>query len=219
MANQNPSHNEFRSAHSNGDKRRYKEALLADEGFIIATSEVSSLSHFPIQTGDEFGILQTVTLRPNQSYTWYYFGDPGARVTLSLQRVLNSGGHTHSGRTSARASVGTISPNSLVLHGKWPQNIPAVYTANDVCGSIRLKALFSPGNPRTAVSQMNIMIQGLVPIQETKNLRLKGPRPEHPSPYWARTSFVRKLVQISNKYAKKRQKHITITDASLEWGG
>ncbi len=196
----------------------YLEAATDESGYVIASEKISNITSHPIKAGNKIGIRETVQLPLKGSYQLFASGPPGSKMTISLERVFGSGGHNHGAPTAGSFAVGTIFPDEIVFGGGWPQNVRTVYSAWDVSGAVRLIGRCS-APPYVIEHRMEIMIQGLQPIQTTLDLKLKPPTTIHPSPYWGAPSFISKLVQLSNLYAATTGKSITITDASLEWGG
>lgn len=193
------------------------EAPTDYSDLIIASAKIATVSSEPIKLGDEVGARATYPVPPNGSMVFYTNGPQGVSVNLSLIRVPGSGGHNHGGATSAAAAVGTCSPSSFVLSASYPQNVRSVYRASDVCGIVRVISNFSNGT--VAENRVEVMIPGLQPIPASIHLKLKPPTVEHPSPYWGAPPFISKLTQLSNLYAGRTGKPITITDGSLPWGG
>lgn len=215
MASKKSSKNDVWASVPKDSRGHYLEAATDDSGFILASQEILTDTSYPIATGDEVGTRETVQVAPGGSVVRYTNGPEGARVTISLKRVPGSGGHNHGGATTAAAAVGTTSPASFTL-GKYPQNVRSVYRAPDVCGAVRRIVQF----PNSTIElRIEVLIQGLRPIPTSQNLKLKPPTAEHPSPYWATQSFINKLVACANAYASSSNKAITVTDASLQWGG
>jgi hypothetical protein len=200
-------------------KGNYLEAATDETGYVVASAKIASITTYPIKDGQKIGIRESVQVPPSGGVTWYTNGPPGAQVTISLERIPGSGGHNHGGATTDAAAVGTVSPSSFTLPNGYPQNIRSVFRATDVCGAIRCVSRFTSSNPPVVENRIEVLIQGLQSIPSSTNLRLKPPTAEHPSPYWAAPDFINKLVQCANSYAQKTGKPLTVTDASLPWGG
>lgn len=183
----------------------------------FAANEISIVSTRKIYLGDEVNLFNTVQLAPNSSVSIKTSGTPGATVTLRLERVPNTGGHFHGGATNLQDAVGIVTPSSFTLPGTYPQNVRSVYKAPQVSGVVKFIASFSAGPP--VEHRLEVMLPGLHAIVETQNLRLKSPTSIHPSPYWALPEFILKLNQLADGYAARTGKYLTLTDASLEWGG
>ena len=183
------------------------------------TSGMAVLSHAPVEVGDDVTTFIAAQVPPGGSTAFRVSGQPGAQVTITLARVAGSGGHSHGGAATDPAAVGQASPTSFTLPQGYPQNVRVVYRASDVCGTNVLTARFNPGNPPTIQASVEVLVAGLQPIPSSAALKLKAPLAEHPSPYWATPGFIGKLVQLANKYFQERSKPITVTDASLQWGG
>jgi hypothetical protein len=194
------------------------EAATDDSGYIRVASNRCGCASEPVAPNQEVGVLETQQMGPGGSVNWYYWGPPGTTVTIELLRVANSGGHNHGGAISALA-VGTASPTQFVLGNNYPQNVRVVHQASDVCGSVVIRGRFSQGTPNIIDNYDQVLIAGLVPIQVSQSLKLKPPTVEHRSPYWAQPAFRNKLVRLAADYFAKTAKPITVTDASLEWGG
>jgi hypothetical protein len=191
----------------------------SDVTIASASAATSIVSTRPIAVGDEVGILETVTVPPEGAQTWYTNGPPGAQVTMTLERVPGSGGHNHGGNTSDPRAVGQIAPSSFTLGSPYPQNVQSVYRATNVCGTNKVVCRFSVGNPPVIENFVQVILSGLQPITSSAALQLKPPLPQHPSPYWGAPAFISKLVQLANRYFAERGKPITVTDATLMWGG
>jgi hypothetical protein len=187
------------------------------EGFVIASANAPIFTSLPIEQGDEISIRWTQHVTPGGQHVSYASGPKGSFVVELLRRVAHSGGHSHGVNIVDPRSVGTITPDRFQLTGDSPQNIPVTYRAPDVSGAVLLSVEFD-GRP-TLEHRYEIMLLGLVPIPSTRKIKLKSPRPEHPSPYWADPAFVRKLELVADKYFSETGKDITITDASLQFGG
>ncbi|MGA1979943.1 MAG: hypothetical protein ABSG99_05195 [Sedimentisphaerales bacterium] len=196
----------------------YLEAATDESGFVIDSAKTASATTYPVEDGREIGIRETVQVQPGGAITFYTNGPSGSQVTIALERVPGSGGHNHGGATTDAAAVGTISPNSFTLPNGYPQNVQSVFRAPTVCGAVRYIVRFSTNNP-SVENLIEILFQGFQAIPSSTNLRLKTPTTEHPSPYWATPDFINKLVQLANLYAKQTSKPLTVTDASLPWGG
>lgn len=201
------------------DAGNFIEAATDDSGYVRVASDRCGCASEPVAPNQEVGILETQQMRPGGSVNWYYWGPAGATVTIELIRVANSGGHNHGGATSDSLAVGTASPTRFVLGNNYPQNVRVVHRASDVCGTIVVRARFSQGSPNVIDNHDQVLIPGLVPIQASQSLKLKPPTAEHRSPYWAQQAFRNKLVRVATDYFAKTGKPITITDASLQWGG
>jgi hypothetical protein len=192
----------------------------------VAAENVSSLSGDPIEKGSSLRIFETLRLKPStppgvppgpQTSTMYANSAQGASVTFELERVPNTGGHYHGGATREPLAVGTIAPASVAFTGPYPQNVPIVFTAPQVCGQVYVTARFSTG---TVIKNMfEIMYDSLLPVPQSTGIELKPPEAIHPSGYWADPPFITKLRELGEKYFAKRKKNIVITDASLPWGG
>jgi hypothetical protein len=201
------------------DEGNFIEAATDDSGYTRVAGNQCGCASFPVEANQEVGILETQQMRPGASVNWYYWGPPGATVTIELIRVANSGGHNHGGATTAALAVGTASPTRFVLGNNYPQNVRVVHRASDVCGTVVIRARFSQGSPNVIDNHDQILIPGLVPIPASQSLQLKPPTAEHRSPYWAQPAFRNKLVRLAADYFAQTGKAITVTDASLQWGG
>ncbi len=104
---------------------------------------------------------------PNGTIKWKVSGSTGATVTLTLQRVQNTGGHVHSG-----GPTGSVSPSSFTLTGPYPQNVPVTYSAPNAAGLIKLISTFSIG--ADTLDYNNVGIQGLERLTETTGIQLTG---------------------------------------------
>ena len=148
--------------------------------------------------------------------TFVVSGPVGTTVQFYTERVPFSGGHQH-GSAHEPEAIGTCNPQSLVLTGSYPQNMPSEFTAPEGCGIIIHTASFSNGS--VIPDRIEVLIPGLVPIAASNNLRLKPPTEVHPSPYWVDPSMNPRLTTLADRYFAERGKFLTVTDASLVWGG
>jgi hypothetical protein len=89
-------------------------------------------SLFPMEIGGFSALTSTADVVPGGQCTWYYWGPPGARVSVTVTRLRNSGGHLHPG-----GPTGTVSPTSFVLGNNYPQNVPVVFTAPVASATMR----------------------------------------------------------------------------------
>jgi len=99
---------------------------------------------FPVELGDFAPAANVGNVVPGGQLTWYFWGPAGARVTISLSRLPNTGGHSHPG-----GPTGSMAPQSFVLGPHYPQNQPSVFTAPIAAASVQFVATFSIGNPST----------------------------------------------------------------------
>lgn len=189
----------------------------SDDSRILAGPGTHSLTNFPVTDGSRISPFETVRLKPGDSETFYFNGATGATVQMTLERVPNSGGHHHGGATTDPLAVGTVTPASLTLTGAYPQNARCVFTAPDVCGQVTFLGKHSDGSVDEYL--LEIMFDSFLPIPQSTGIALKAPDRIHPSPYWADPAFISKLRQLGERYYGKTTKNITITDASLPWGG
>lgn len=195
------------------------EAATDLSGYVRVESNRCGCSSNPVAVNDEVGSLETQQMRPGGSVNWHFWGPAGATVTIELIRAGNSGGHDHGGATSDSLAVGTVAPARFVLGNNYPQNVRVVHRAADVCGTVVVRARFSQGTPNVIDNHDEVLIPGLVPIAASQGLKLKPPTADHRSPYWALPGFRDKLVRLATDYFAKTGKAITVTDASLQWGG
>ena len=72
-------------------------------------------------------------------------------------------------------------------------------------------------NPPVVLVQ--VMFDSFLPIPQSDGIRLKQPTAIHPSTYFADPPFIVKLKKSGEKYRAKTGKDLTLTDASLPWGG
>jgi hypothetical protein len=184
---------------------------------LTAKKGVAWLAERPLQLGEQYSPFISDRFKPGEKKTYYANGPAGVTFSVTLSRDPNTGGHYHGGATSDPLAVGTIVPSQLTFVGAEPQNVPCVWTAPDVCGSVRLDYRFSSGE--YGWWHMDIMYDSFLPIPQSTGISLKTPDPIHPSPYWADPPFISKLRLLGEKYAAKTGKDIVITDASLPWGG
>ena len=205
------------TASRDADGNPIEAATEADEAF-ISESGICSVTTQPIaEIGKLYrkgGVQQT---GPNGSVVWYASGPVGVSVTERLERVANSGGHSHGGATSDPSVVGVSTPATYSFTTPYPQNIRIVHRVTMICGSIRSISQFSDGEVITC--QTDVLVTNLIPITPSINLELKTPTSHHPSPYWGTRDFVTKLTKLANDFAAKTGKSIVITDASLQFGG
>ena len=105
------------SAHNNLiAAKRQRAAMTADVAVLIVGDLTAGVSIFPSEQGGLSAASSVADVRPGSQVTWYYRGPPGARVSVSVSRIQNTGGHIHPGGPS-----GTISPSSFVLGSNYPQ--------------------------------------------------------------------------------------------------
>jgi hypothetical protein len=156
---------------------------------------------------------------PQGAADYFVSGAPGARVTLSLRRVANSGGHAHGGETSDPAAVGSISPQSLTLSGPFPQNVKVTHRVADVCGAITVRAQFSKGDPPVREARTEVRFGGLVALPQRASLRYKTPTTAHPAPYFGTPALADALARLAEAYFARTGRPLTVTDANLATGG
>jgi hypothetical protein len=195
------------------------EAPTDESGYVRVESNRCVCASEPVAPAQEVGVLATQQMPPGGSVNWYYSGPTGATVTIEIIREAGSGAHNHGGATTVANAVGTAAPTRFVLGSNYPQNVRVVHRAPDVCGTTVIRGRFSQGSPSTIDNHDQILIAGLVPLQVTQSLKLKPPTVEHRSPYWAQPAFRDKLARLAADYFARQGKAITVTDASLQWGG
>lgn len=189
---------------------------------VVASANVCSVTDTPIEQGACLRAFETWRIRPSspsgtQTTTLYSNGPVGTSVDFELERVPNSGGHNHGGATREPLAVGTVSPASLTLTGRYPQNAPCVFTAPQCSGQVYFTFRFSEG---TVIRHMfEVMYDSFLPVPQSTGIELKKPTESHPSGYWADPPFIVKLRQLGEQYYSKSKKNIVVTDASLPWGG
>ncbi|QGY32519.1 hypothetical protein [Pantoea cypripedii] len=197
--------------------RKYSKPINLNQGVFSSDAIIVSLTPVKLTIGDGFEEKEIKQVVPGGALTWYANGPPGGTLTINLERVPDSGGHFHGSNTNDPLVVGAISPTTIVLPSSYPQNVPATYTASETCGSVRL--IVRTAKPSVIEHLIEIMIQGLQPIQSSSCLKLKTPTAAHPSPYWATQTMIEKLNHCAAAYNQATNKPLTITDASLQWGG
>ena len=176
-------------------------------------------------TVDDIGGGEGVILHPGDTYStpmgpdqlqrWYAIASAGNVLEAYVERVPNTGGHHHGGRDRGVAASGHVTPSRIVF-----QRLQAVlcpYSSPVACGRIFYCATFR-GHPPINIFY-DVRVPGLVEIKSSISLKLKTTTIDHPSPYWATAGFATKLQMLADQYHKATGARITVTDASLEWGG
>jgi hypothetical protein len=169
---------------------------------------------FPVELGSLEAVALAAAVAPGGQITFYLSGTPGARVSIAVNRVQNSGGHLHAGGPS-----GSISPQSLVLGPKYPQNQTAVFTAPIASGSVQVTANFSPGNPPTITAMVNVAVPGLVELTGGVGITLTGASPTHPKNHYGLPALISKIQQLAAVFHNKFGKNLFVNDMSLPDGG
>lgn len=194
------------------DVRGNRDNLVQD-GVIAIKSGDAGISSFPIRRSDKFAPAAPSGLtEPGGAETWYVWGKPGDTVTLSLERLESSGGHSHLG-----GPTGTVSPTSVTLGPNFPQNVPVTFTASQTSGSVILKARFGDGTVLTGLNE--VAIGGLVALPASTGVALVGQTQTHPSNHWGTPTLVTKLTELGVKFYEKYNTPIKVNDMSLPLGG
>jgi hypothetical protein len=155
---------------------------------------------------------ETLSVGPGKQITWYTSGPPGNEVTISLERIENSGGHLHAG-----GPIGSANPSVFVLGPTYPQNVPVIYTAPDAAGTVNIISHFSNGT--VLVNFNNIAISGLVQVTASDGITLTGATPTHPQNHFGTPTLVSKIRQLAQSFRAKFGKDLFINDMSLPGGG
>ncbi|WP_438393621.1 hypothetical protein [Caballeronia sp. DA-9] len=179
---------------------------------LIANRDQLGADVFPLQTGEAFASIPVGDVRPGSQITWYYSGPAGATMTLSLNRVPNSGGHIHAG-----GPTGSLSRTSIILGTKYPQNEPVVFTAPDAAGTIEITGVASKGGNTTG--QNRVHIPGFTALTGGVGLTLTGGMPEHPGNHFGLPALVQKIQQLGAQFHAKFGKNLFVNDMSLHDGG
>jgi hypothetical protein len=177
-------------------------------------SGFAGFSPFPVEAGDSTVAQPVLNVVPGAQGTWYFYGPPGAKVTISLNRLQNSGGHNHPG-----GPAGSIAPQAFVLGPHYPQNQPAVFTAPLAAGSVQMVAAFSVGNPSTVTGLNRVAVPGLVILTGGVGISLTGASPTHPVNHSGLPTLVTKIQQLATSFHGKFGKNLFVNDMSLPEGG
>lgn len=171
-------------------------------------------STFPIEIGDLIVAEPVANVLPGGQTTWYFWGPPGARVTLTLKRLDNSGGHNHPG-----GPAGSIAPQTFVLGPHYPQNQPAVFSAPPAAGSVQMVAMFSIGNPPTVTGLNRVAVSGLIALTGGVGISLTGASATHPVNHCGLPTLAAKIQQLGAAFHAKFGKNLFVNDMSLPDGG
>jgi hypothetical protein len=193
-----------------------QEALAL--GQALATANVVNnavgCSPYPVEDGDSIVADAVANVLPGGQVTWYYWGPPGARVTLSVQRLQNTGGHNHQG-----GPTGSISPSSFVLGPHYPQNQPVVFTAPVASGSVEQTGKFSTGNPSTVAGLNRVAVPGLMALTGGVGITLTGSSSTHPVNHCGLPALITRIQQLASQFHGKFGKNLFVNDMSLPDGG
>ncbi|MFL9900409.1 hypothetical protein PQR71_20005 [Paraburkholderia fungorum] len=172
---------------------------------LIAKNDQLGADVFPLQTGEAFASIPVGDVRPGSQITWYYSGPAGATMTLSLNRIPNSGGRIHAG-----GPTGSLSRTSIILGPKHPQNEPLVFTAPDAAGTIEITGVASKGGSTTG--QNRVHIPGFTARAGGVGLTLTGGKPEHPDNHFGLPALVQKIQQLGAQFHAKFGKNLFVND-------
>jgi len=170
-----------------------------------------------VTEGDVYSIFADAVVLPDGQMTWYYRGPPGATVTISLTRVANTGGHSHS--NSGTGPAGSVTPSSFVLGPNYPQNQQVVVRAAAASGTLLLTSRFSAGSPSVLTSNIYVRVPGLAGFGGGKGITLTGATQTHPTNHFGLPALNNMVAQLGAKFYDKFNKNIFVNDMSLAEGG
>lgn len=206
-----------------------KDSDKYDADVVTADDDRCVWSEFPVNLGERVEPLAVINhivdlngLGPkavsNITRTIIASGTRGATATIFAYREANTGGHHHGSGTRSADAVGRFSPSEFVFRDNYPQNVKITHTLPDVAGSIYSGFTTSDNNGAAGIITIGFA-EGFVTLSATKNLHLKAPTKTHRSPYWVTPAMRMALNKLADGYSKRTKRYITITDASLQYGG
>lgn len=182
---------------------------INDTKNIFSSFEISINEFYPY-------IPQTKEVAPGQNITWYVSGPPMSIVQLSLERIANSGGHIHP-NTNDNGPKGSLSPSTLTLKDKYPQNYPVLYTAPKISGSVKIISRFSDGTFN--VNFNDVRVPGIVAFSGGNGIILTGATDKHPQNHYGLPALNDRIRRLASKFKSEFGKNIIVNDMSLESGG
>lgn len=134
----------------------------------------------------------------------------GLSISLSVQELLNSGGHFHLGRPlgSLAASLGTTDSQ-----GKFS----TTYTASLFGGGEIIRAT---SGLATGFATLSVQVPGLVELTTSSaSYSLVGSTTTHPGNHFAKQNVINSLIAVADQYFVEVGQQLLFNDMSLVWGG
>lgn len=195
-----------------GRARANQLPLAQDISLLKVDASAIGCSTFPIEAGISVVAEPVANVHPGGQVTWYFWGPAGARVSIGVSRLQNTGGHNHPG-----GPAGSFAPQTFVLGPHYPQNQPSVFSAPVASGSVQMIANVSSGG---AVSGLNrVAVPGLIVLTGGVGITLTGASPTHPVNHCGLPILISKIQQLASEYHAKFGKNLFVNDMSLLEGG
>lgn len=170
-----------------------------------------------VAVGDAYSLLADAVVQPGGQITWFYWGPPGAAVSIRLTRLTNTGGHQHP--NSGDGPAGTAVPSAFTLGPNYPQNHRVVVTGPDAGGVVVMTSRFSPGNPSVITNTIHVSVPGLVAFGGGVGIVLTGATRTHPTNHYAVPELANLVAQLGQRYFRQFSRAIFVNDMSLADGG
>lgn len=195
--------------------RARRSARLSDNAILRADGKHPCGAWvFPIEEGDMYAAASISAVPPGGQTTWYYWGPPGATVTVSTRRVAYTGGHRHAG-----GPTGSVDPARFVLGPNYPQNHPVVFGAPPASGTVQQIAEFSQGDPAVLVGENRVAIIGLIELTSGVGITLTGAKGTHPRNHFGTQTLMAQVRELAKNFYGKFRKNLFVNDLSLPDGG
>lgn len=182
--------------------------IVKSQTFIMSTRIVENHD-------DTFTTRETLFAEPGGVATFYASGPVGRRITITLERDgFGNGGHRHPG-----GPTGSIAPSDFIIAGRYPQNIPCVFMASEVSGSINVTASINTAERQEVRHMVVVRLHNLVALLPSRGIVLTGATDTHPYNFFGTIGLVDKITRLGEAYWQEYRKPIYVNDMSLEWGG